>query len=136
MFLERQELTRFLRDRHRAAEGGWHDRHAPSGTGFRSTEKAPRTLLDAFGTEGKTGALARRVRSCVVFTPSIVPSSDDTAYVVEDDFGAKLGACTGRPIPRGATEKRRCTIYPPVNITIRSGYRIQHARGMGAGCVL
>jgi hypothetical protein len=26
-----------------------------------------------------------------VFTPSIVPSSDDTAYIVEDDFGPKLG---------------------------------------------
>ena len=26
-----------------------------------------------------------------MFTPSIVPSSDDTVYIVEDDFGAKLG---------------------------------------------
>jgi hypothetical protein len=26
-----------------------------------------------------------------VFTPSIVPSSDDTVYIVEDDFGPKLG---------------------------------------------
>jgi hypothetical protein len=26
-----------------------------------------------------------------VFTPSIVPSADDTVYIVEDDFGAKLG---------------------------------------------
>jgi hypothetical protein len=26
-----------------------------------------------------------------VFTPSIVPSSDDTVYLVEDDFGPKLG---------------------------------------------
>jgi hypothetical protein len=26
-----------------------------------------------------------------VFTPSIVPSADDTVYLVEDDFGAKLG---------------------------------------------
>ena len=23
--------------------------------------------------------------------PSIVPSADDTVYIVEDDFGAKLG---------------------------------------------
>ena len=26
-----------------------------------------------------------------MFTPSIVPSVDDTVYIVEDDFGAKLG---------------------------------------------
>ena len=26
-----------------------------------------------------------------MFTPSIVPSSDDTVYIVEDDFGPKLG---------------------------------------------
>ena len=26
-----------------------------------------------------------------MFTPSIVPSADDTVYIVEDDFGAKLG---------------------------------------------
>jgi hypothetical protein len=26
-----------------------------------------------------------------VFTPSIVPSADDTVYIVEDDFGQKLG---------------------------------------------
>jgi hypothetical protein len=26
-----------------------------------------------------------------VFTPSIVPSADDTVYIVEDDFGEKLG---------------------------------------------
>jgi hypothetical protein len=32
-----------------------------------------------------------RCGSCVVFTPSIVPSSDDTVYIVEDDFGEKLG---------------------------------------------
>ena len=26
-----------------------------------------------------------------MFTPSIVPSADDTIYIVEDDFGSKLG---------------------------------------------
>ena len=26
-----------------------------------------------------------------MFTPSIVPSADDTVYIVEDDFGTKLG---------------------------------------------
>jgi hypothetical protein len=26
-----------------------------------------------------------------VFTPSIVPYADDSVYVVEDDFGSKLG---------------------------------------------
>ena len=26
-----------------------------------------------------------------MFTPSIVPSADDTVYIVEDDFGPKLG---------------------------------------------
>ena len=26
-----------------------------------------------------------------MFTPSIVPSADDTVYIVEDDFGSKLG---------------------------------------------
>ena len=26
-----------------------------------------------------------------MFTPSIVPSADETVYIVEDDFGSKLG---------------------------------------------
>ena len=61
-----------------------------------------------------------RCGSCVVF-PSIVPSADDTVYIVVDDFGPKLAGLTARPIPRSAIERPSCRIWKPASTTIRCG---------------
>ena len=72
-----------------------------------------------------------------MFTPSIVPSADDTVYIVEDDFGSKLGRVYRET--DSAQCDRETTLKDSGNRPVQrpgARSRLQHARRLVARRVL